>query len=132
VKRVVSACCSLEGGGRPFPEGLGDSCRPCTTRLSVAGLLAVLSLFLGSGRFIPEVRKAEPYAQRPPSLTSGVKSVKHRTAGVYCYGYGRYTGRHIPTMVHLPGYTGGIYHHGTPTRYTAGYTPPRVHSRVHT
>jgi len=54
---VKKAVCNLEGGGRPFLEGLGYSSHPCAEVLSVAVFLAFIFLFPGRKRLFPEGRE---------------------------------------------------------------------------
>jgi len=67
-ERLLSACHSLEGGGRASPEGLTDSGRPCTTGLSVSGFFDTLGLFPWGRGVYSEVKEGTFPRGEPGSL----------------------------------------------------------------
>ena len=119
---VKKAGHNTEGGLRALAEGLEDSCRPCTTRLSVPGFFDALGPFPGSGWLFPEEKKggilcAETSLLQPRDQKC--KTVNHpcATHGTECWQcapqgsgptYKRCTGRAY-TRVYRVGYIPRVY-----------------------
>jgi len=121
------ACSSLEGGFTTPFDTFGYSGRPCATRLSVPGLLALLRLLPGRKRFLSQGEEAPFCAEDPLSHGMTSRSVNGLTTWwcVSCH-------HGVQGGMYRAGYTyqgipGGIYQVGYTTRvYREAYTSPTV------
>ena len=116
MKRDERAAHNLEGGLMTPLEGLANSRRPCARVLSVAGFLAIIGRFPGSGWFILRREEALFAPQDPLSFNPTVKRVLGTGAWYRAVWYGVYI------RVYIRGVHTGYTYQGVPGRHIAQYT----------
>ena len=108
----------LEEGLMTLLEGLEGFDIPCAECLSVAGLLAIIALFPGSGRVIPEGEREVSAPEDPLLFNLLTKSVILSTHPVLCIARTDHARRCTYPGVPTTGYQGGHIAQGIPTTGT--------------